>query len=357
MSDSGNDQDDTARSAGNSEFAPMVFAGLRLSGVFVILLILMAALYALPGFARGETVGNATVSIGFLLVAPFCIGAIASLVADPAGENSATFHALWTPLALLLLAVGVGIFFLREGMICVIMLAPLWMAMLSAGGYMVHSFHKQFHRRNRMNAALFASLAALFSVAGPEPLSSVQTYRFEQTIIINATPEEIWPHLESLSRIEPSEGRWTFTQDVLGVPRPVSAFLEKTHSGEVRFAEWENGVRFEEHITRNEPGRAMEWNFVFPDPTLHHHVDQHIDPNGEQLKVHAGGYRLDRLANGRTRLALHTTLSLNTQMNYYPAFWAQLMLGDIQANILEIVRDRSEASKSESHAFTVHVPG
>jgi hypothetical protein len=323
-----------------SRLGAMAFAGARLAGVFAILLAIVFAIYAIPGMIRSLSYGDATVSIGFLLVAPFCTGAVASLLTDPAGVRDATFHALWLPLSIMFLVVLAGGMLLREGVICVVMLVPVWLTLLSFGGFMTHSFHKQFHRRGRMNAALLASLAALASALGPEWISVQQDYRFERTIIIHASPDVIWPHLESLTDISQDEGNRNITQDLLAIPRPVSARLE----GKVRYAEWQDGVRFEEHILNIVPDRQMEWAFIFPDPSLQNHVDRHIDPNGQHLKVRRGGYLLEPLEDGSTRVTLYTTILLDTQLNPYPAMWAGFILGDIQGNILEIVRARAEAS-------------
>lgn len=318
----------------------MAYAGVRLALVFGLLLVLIFAIYRLPGLVRNAELGVATVSAGFMLVAPFCLGALVSLLADPEGKRSTIFHMLVLPSAVSGIVTLAGAVVLREGLLCIVMLIPVWFAALSLGGLMIHSFHTQFHDRGRMNAAILAGVAALASAIGPDLLSVSHDYRFERTIIVDAAPEEIWPHLESLTDIGPAEGRWTITQNLLAVPRPVSARL----IGEVRYAEWEGGVRFEEHITKREPGRLMEWEFVFPDPSLQQHVDRHIDPDGRHLKVSRGGYLLEPLPDGRTRVPLHTAIRLDTQLNPYPAMWARLMLGDIQDNILEIIRTRAESA-------------
>lgn len=319
------------------------YAGLRVGGFFVLIIAIAALIYALPALFNQQPLGAETISIGFLLVTPTCIGAIASLLSDPSGTRSRLYHILQLPLIIAAIVAGVGLLVLREGIICVAMLLPLWLPAISLGGYGVYRLHRRFHRRNNIHTTFLVGIAALATLAGPHPFSAGQDYRVESAIIIDAPADEIWPHLESIPSIAPGEGRWNATQNLLAVPRPVAARLEGSGAGAIRFAEWGGGIAFEEHITRHLPGREMTWDFVFPDPTLHAHVDRHIDPAGPHLQIRNGGYTLEPLADGRTRVILHTELTLNTQLNVYPALWAHFMLGDIQHNILEIIRVRAEA--------------
>ncbi len=334
-----------APARGRGAFA---YTGLRVAAFFAVIIALALFIYALPALFNREALGAGTISIGFLLITPTCIGAIASLLSDPSGVRTRRYHILHLPLLIAGIVTLLGLIVLREGIICVAMLLPLWLPAISLGGYAVHRLHRRFHQRNSITTTFLFSFAALATLAGPAPFSTGQDYRVERAIIIDASADEIWPHLESIPAIRPGEGRWNITQGLLGVPRPVSARLEnlpeQSGAGAVRFARWGGGIAFEEHVFRNVPGQEMQWAFVFPDPTLQAHIDRHIDPAGPHLQIRSGGYRLEALADGRTRVTLHTDLTLNTQLNAYPALWAHFMLGDIQQNILEIIRTRAESA-------------
>lgn len=318
------------------------YTALRIVGVFALILAIAVLIYAIPAMFNQEELGAGTISIGFLLVTPTCIGAIASLLSDASGTRSRLYHILKLPLLVAVIVTVAALLILREGVICVVMLLPLWLPAMGVGGYIVHRLHKRFHRRNNISSTFLVGIAAFATLAGPVPFSTAQDYRFERAVIIAASPEEIWPLLESIPDIGKGEGNWNITQNLLAVPRPVSAQLEGRGEGAVRHARWSEGIVFEEHVTRHEPGKEIAWDFVFPDPTLHAHVDRHIDPYGPHLKVQRGGYLLEQLAEGRTRVTLYTEITLDTQLNAYPALWAHLMLGDIQGNILEIIRSRAE---------------
>jgi len=111
----------------------------------------------------------------------------------------------------------------------------------------------------------------------------------------------------------------------------------------VRLARWGADAGFEEIVTRVEPGRMIAWKFAFPDPSLQNRVDRHVSPDGETLKIRSGSYRLDPLPGGGTRVTLTTSYAMRSRMGWYFGWWGEKMLGDVEDNVLAIVRARSEA--------------
>lgn len=97
-------------------------------------------------------------------------------------------------------------------------------------------------------------------------------------------------------------------------------------------------------MTSIEPNRSIEWDFAFPDPSLQNRVDRHISPSGDMLYVQSGAYRLQALSDGRTLVTLETTYAMRTRLGWYFGWWGERMLGDVQDNVLAIVKDRSEAA-------------
>jgi hypothetical protein len=75
---------------------------------------------------------------------------------------------------------------------------------------------------------------------------------------------------------------------------------------------------------------------------LQHHTDEHIAPDGPLLKIDTGDYRLTPLPDGTTRLTLRTNYVAMTHVNF-ARWWGELLLGDIQDNVLAVVKQRAEA--------------
>jgi hypothetical protein len=98
------------------------------------------------------------------------------------------------------------------------MLSPIWLICGLIGAFAV----RRMRRRN--DAARFhASLLFLPLFAGsiesqiPVPHETVTLTR---SVIVHASPSEIWPYAVSNAHIGNGEGRWTFSQSVLGLPVP-----------------------------------------------------------------------------------------------------------------------------------------
>ncbi|MEM5515560.1 hypothetical protein WNY37_01275 [Henriciella sp. AS95] len=308
----------------------------RFAGIIVVLsvlaLTLLACLYAASG--RFETL---SVSLTILVGIPFCIGAVSRLLFRlfyRAADDTVTGIAFIA----VFVALCVSAIVLREAMICILMAAPF----LLIGGWLgVFFMGLALQRRPdspRANGAalLFIPFALLGTDLHLKP--TTQDFTVSRDVLIDAPVERVRPLLFDMRDISEEEGRWNITQDVFGVPRPVSAVVDADR----RMALWQNDVSFEEHIEFMSDNE-MRWRFVFPNDSVARHSDRHISPDGVHLKVESGGYQLEALPDGRTRLTLSTTYVATTPVNAYASLWGELILGDIQSNVLAIIEGRAEA--------------
>lgn len=289
-----------------------------------------------------------TITFSILFGLPFCIGALTVLLVDASGRKRVS--AGWLALYVTMTVLVVGAVFLREGVICIAILAPVWAISCLFGAWAVTSFQREMRSKLKLNSAALFMLP--FLMMGVERyIPQVATgYVVQREIIIDAAPEAVWPHLLRMDEIRANEGRWNVTQNLFAVPRPVSAVVVGEGVGAVRHAGWGAHVTFEERITYWDEGRALRWNFVFPNDSVHKHTDEYISPDGMHLRIGEGGYRLEALDDNRTRLVLYTTYQAQTPINAYARLWGELFLGDIQGNILEIVKDRAERSAQHQNA-------
>jgi hypothetical protein len=150
-------------------------------------------------------------------VLPAYLCALICYVGDPAGTRSSNFYLNVPPILVGLVIIGSAAF-LGEGIICLVMLSPIWLICGLIGAFAV----RRMRRRN--DAARFhASLLFLPLFAGsiesqiPVPHETVTLTR---SVIVHASPSEIWPYAVSNAHIGNGEGRWTFSQSVLGLPVP-----------------------------------------------------------------------------------------------------------------------------------------
>ena len=279
-----------------------------------------------------------------LVAIPASIGALVTGASDPVSPWPA-WKILVIPTACILGMVGLAWLAAAEGAICIAMILPLWVP-ASIGGAIARALADR-HRRKRSEAALhavgWAVLPAVLLTFEWQHPPQWQVRTVSRSVLVNASRERVWPMLVSITNVRPGEGRSNPTQDILGVPRPTQARLLRQGSRLVRKAEWGPLVRFDEVITDLRPNREIAWHFSFPDDSVQRQTDRHVAPNGGMLNIMRGRYVLEALAPDTTRVTLQTTYRMRTRLPDYFGWWGERMLGDIQANVLAIVAERSRS--------------
>ncbi|MAK61192.1 MAG: hypothetical protein CMK09_09465 [Ponticaulis sp.] len=316
--------------------------GWRLLKVFLIVLFVGIALNALI-LAIGAGAGGVTISLTVLLALPFFLSALMIYLIKTDADGSGTYY-YWAPVITVVGLITVGGVLIREGVVCLIMVLPLWVPMAIWGALTVRGYQRAAHKdASQIKVFELSSLTLIpvvimgLDVGLPQNIS---TFEVRRSIVLDATPEEIWPLLLELDDLSVEEGKWNVTQNLLQIPRPASALVTGKGEGAVRAARWGEHIRFEEHISDWAEHQRLVWKFVFPDDSISAYTDSHIHPQGPHLRIEQGGYELTELGSGQTRLELYTRYEAETPVNLYAALWGELILGDIQSNILSILDQR-----------------
>lgn len=317
-------------------------AVLRILAATATALAFALGVYVLLDATRPNT---GLISFSFLLVLPAAVCGFIAYVADPWKTRTHRQYMLvpfWTLAAVVL----VSLVFLREGVICILMLSPLWLVSGLAGAAATYRLRRRVEDARTYSMAMLALPLVAMQVEPMIPLP-VTTATVSRAVVVDAPAATIWPLLRGVPDVRPGEGSWNISQDVIGLPRPVGAHLARDGLGADRFARWDHNIRFRERITEWDVGRRIGWRFLFDDIAGWGYTDRHLMPDSPYFHVTTGGYRVDPLPDGRMKVTLHTEYQLQTPLNLYAQLWGQLLLGDVEGNILAIIKHRAERGPIE----------
>jgi hypothetical protein len=264
-------------------------AALRIVAAVTVAVAFGLGVYALLEATRPST---GLISFSFLLMLPAAVSAFVAYVADPWGERRLGAY-MMVPVWLLAAVVVVSIFVLKEGVVCVIMLSPLWLGSGAVGVSITYHLRRRFKRGRTYGLAVLALPLLVMQIEPYRPPPAVQAV-VTRTIVVEAPAERIWPLLRGIPDVHPGEGRWNLSQDVIGVPRPLGARLVGEGVGAERLARWGARVSFREQITEWSPDRRIGWLFIFDDIDGWRFTDRHLTPDSAYFRVTTGGYSWPR---------------------------------------------------------------
>ncbi|MBU0557640.1 MAG: hypothetical protein KKD64_09480 [Alphaproteobacteria bacterium] len=314
------------------------------------LALLLLLLCAIVAFFNIEYFASAYAGIVAFLVIPAAIGGLISHLFDPGGRQTPMGCFFWPTVGLLVIVTFAWAIF-EEGAICIAMVLPIWIPAAIFGALMNRYNARRDRQHNnpaRLNSVAWLSIPLLMVTWDATMPTHWQTRSVVREVVIDANREDIWPLLLRVPNISRGEGVANFTQDILGVPRPTHADLVARADRLVRIAHWGEDLSFEEAIIVKKPGELLSWQFVFPNKSVQYHTDNHISPNGPLLKIDSGRYELLALRNGRSLLRLTTEYEMRTRLGVYLGWWGERLLGDVQDNVLAVIKDRAEGRKANS---------
>jgi hypothetical protein len=231
-----------------------------------------------------------------------------------------------------------------EGLICVIMLAPVMMILSSLGGLLALGVRRAMGRDGQLRCATLVALFP-FLAAPVEQLRSQadEVLEVHNVIEVAATPDRVWQEIRSVPRITEAEHSASWLHR-MGFPRPVEAVLQGEGVGSVRIAQFERGLVFVERVTEWQESKRLAFTIRadtanIPAKTL----DEHVKVGGPYFDVLDGAYEIEAGEDGRLRLHLSSRQRLSTRFNWYASIWTGGVMSELQTYILRIVKRRAES--------------
>lgn len=318
------------------------------------LLIFGAVVGALYGFglrllASLHPAGFEVMTMSFTCFMPFAMGVITVYVAELKGPQRIWVWLVlpWLPVAAALAATMLA---LLEGLICVVIFAPLALFLATFGGIAGGVAGRMIRSRQAKNFTVACVMVLPLFTANWEKQVFYQMdfQQVENVIDIQAPPELVWQNIERVPAIKTAELPDSWTRRI-GFPDPVEATLSHEGVGGVRNASFTGGLFFIETVDQWEPQHRLAFTVAaqtdqIPATTL----DEHVRVGGPYFDVLRGEYRLGPLGNGVTRLHLSSRHRISTDFNWYAHLWTDAIMSDLQIRILQVIKQRCEGSSTPS---------
>ena len=291
-------------------------------------------------------------SVTFLYLLPTIVGALTVYLSSEKKVRRIRYRILtpWIPIFLFMfLTLGFAI----EGWACWLMILPVFLIAASIGG-LIGGYLKLRATNDKLNISILVLLPLFISPIESMVESIPGNYKAYTYIDIDASAEKIWDNVSRVKEIPEAEDKG-YLNKFLGFPRPIKAELNYEGVGAYREAIFTNGLVFHETVTEYKDNEKMVFDIKahpheIPSTTL----DEHITIGGNYFDVLNGTYELETLENGKHRLHLYSHFKVKTTFNFYAGWWAKWIMKDIQNNILQVQKRRSEEfvdSKKEEAKF------
>jgi uncharacterized membrane protein len=174
----------------------------RLLAGFGFALIVALTAYLLFNMSRAGSAWLA--SLWFLALLPALLCALICYIGDPDQTRSASFYG-WVPVALVGIVDAGSAVFLHEGVICLLMLSPIWLASGWIGAFLLRAQRRRAVGRKTLHSSflIIPLVAGLIEAQIPPPHERVLLSR---SVVVHATTAEIWPYTVSNRSIGAHEG-------------------------------------------------------------------------------------------------------------------------------------------------------
>jgi len=281
-------------------------------------------------------------SLSLLVIVPLVTAGIAGFLSSRAGRTlSQSIGAAFLTLTAILTILG---FAAMEGVICILMAAP-FVGLLGIIGALLGHWLATLTSRPAYQVQSAAWLAVIVcavgeSVTPPAPLEDVVT----SEVIINATPAQVWKQLKDIRDLPaPTEPLF-----VLGVAHPVETYvIGEGGVGAERICRLSTGD-MPERITVWKPEQELQ--FVVLDTPAAMREATFFGRELEAAHLHGtytsleGGFRLEALPNGQTRLTGNSRYLLTITPASYWNLWTRQIVSQVQLRVMNHVKAKAEAA-------------
>jgi len=236
-----------------------------------------------------------------------------------------------------------------EGVICLLMAAPIACVLALFGGFLAYAIHNNSEMQQPSPATFAVLVLALPLMLGAEHAAPPPVSRFQvhTSIEIAAPPDVVWKRLIAFPPLPPAK-EWPFR---LGIAYPIEARIQGEGLTADRECHFSTG-NFKEPILTWEPGKHFAFA-VADEPLLMKETSPYGDIHVRHLEDHdfqpeRADFLLVRLPNGGTRLEGTTTYQNKMWPGLYWRIWTDAVVHSIHRRVFEHVKMLAESDAGEA---------
>jgi hypothetical protein len=277
-------------------------------------------------------------STGFVMLAPIVVGAVTVFLGERLRRRTLGYHVVASIFATVLFVVGTLVI-LIEGLICAVIILPLFAALGVLGGILMLLGLRFTSWAKQMLGCIVLLPLVLGDVDSDLPLRD-DMLSIERTVLVQAPSAAVWLQIMNARDIRSEEigGAWLFR---IGVPLPVDGVLDAAQS--TRRVRMGKNVYFDELIVESSPNERVRWTYRFyADSFPRYALDEHVLVGGRYFDVRDTSYELTPRGDA-TELRMRIGVRVSTRFNWYASPAARFLLGNLMESNLGYYRRRSEA--------------
>ncbi|MCW5911440.1 MAG: hypothetical protein KIT62_10215 [Cyclobacteriaceae bacterium] len=292
----------------------------------IVSLLLVGGSKWLATWLEGSHAGNSSGVFIFssFIIVPLIMGAISAWYWHPLKLKTIQYIG-WSAVSTLV-ACATSFVFLKEGVICLLIVSPLILCFIITGALLARMLY------NRKNNTLNSSIAGLaFLVLIADTFSSHENIRLvSDTIIVNAPIEKVWPYVVEYKPITLKEDYWLFQ---IGMPRPVQSTVDGYEAGAGRKCIFSNGYVFDEKMIVYKPNDELTFDIISQphDPEIMGHID-----------ILRGQFLLKDNGDGTTTVIGNSWYKLYVFPGWYFNLWSESITRNVHLRVMEHIKILSE---------------
>jgi hypothetical protein len=259
----------------------------------------------------------------FILL-PMAVGLVAAWLWRRLNRSLAiTFlDALWVSLV----GVALSAIILHEGVVCLVIALPILYLFILSGLLLGRVWFRWNPTKLQLSIFPFLFLLTLTDAFYSKDQQAMVT----DEILIQATPDKVWPHVLAFPEIPDRPDYWIFR---LGLPYPTQTTNGGNFVGADRQCMFSDGIVIKERVAEFVPREKLTFDIV-EQPT-------HPEAYGH-ITLHRGQFTLRDNGNGTTTLIGSSWYTLHVHPAWYFNLWTRDMTRAVHLRVMNHIRRLAE---------------